>query len=216
MKTKTKIKKRKTYTLSLKPISGKNIVLITTTIFFFYIAFAILAPVLTKLGYTNAGNIIYKIYSYLCHQRAERSLFLFGKKIFYSVEEFVQVGILDIFDARNFIGDKNFGYKLAFCVRDLGIYLGLTFSGVYVFFKSIPPKPIKLKLMLLGVTPLLVDGIIQFIAEAASIITWNSLVLVGSAEPFYTSTNPLRLVTGLLFGVTIGLWLYPSIIEEIR
>src|SRR3989304_795465 len=39
-----------------------------------------LAPVFMRLGWTGPANLVYSIYSGLCHQMAQRSFFLFGSQ----------------------------------------------------------------------------------------------------------------------------------------
>jgi uncharacterized membrane protein len=42
-----------------------------------------IAPALLALGLTGPADAIYYIYSYLCHQRPDRSWYLFGEKMAY-------------------------------------------------------------------------------------------------------------------------------------
>ena len=42
-----------------------------------------LAPTLAKLGWHEAANVIYTVYSPFCHQFAFRSVFLYGEQAFY-------------------------------------------------------------------------------------------------------------------------------------
>ena len=46
-----------------------------------------LAPVFMRIGWSGAGKAIYFIYSFFCHQLPERSYFLFGDKLMYSLRE---------------------------------------------------------------------------------------------------------------------------------
>ncbi|HVO68641.1 MAG TPA: hypothetical protein VMT24_01265, partial [Aggregatilineaceae bacterium] len=50
---------------------------------FLYTSLAFTAPVLMEVGFTGAANVIYKLYSPLCHQFAFRSWFLFGDQPVY-------------------------------------------------------------------------------------------------------------------------------------
>lgn len=52
-----------------------------------YVMLPILAPTLMKLGATAPANVIYTIYSPLCHQFAFRSFFLYGEQTFYPREQ---------------------------------------------------------------------------------------------------------------------------------
>jgi hypothetical protein len=44
-----------------------------------------LAPIFMQNGWTGAGNTLYFIYSFFCHQLPERSLFFFGPQTMYSL-----------------------------------------------------------------------------------------------------------------------------------
>jgi len=50
---------------------------------FVYVGIPFLAPVLMKVGITAPAQVIYHAYSYVCHQFAFRSFFLFGEQIAY-------------------------------------------------------------------------------------------------------------------------------------
>ncbi len=110
-----------------------------------YIGLPFTAPVFKKVGLNGPANVIYKMYSPLCHQWAFRSFFLFGEQAYYphaaanmtGVLTFEQVsGITDVNDpsrlqARQFEGDPQLGYKVALCERDVAIWgaMALYWSG---------------------------------------------------------------------------------------
>ena len=99
---------------------------------------------------------------------------------------------LDLLTMRKFIGNPELGYKVALCERDIAIYgsvflAGLTFSLVR---KQI--RPLSLKLYLVFLIPLAIDGGSQ---------------LIGLRE----STPLLRLLTGGLAGVATVWMLYPRV-----
>src|SRR5690606_343660 len=52
-----------------------------------YVGLPFLAPLLMQWGAELPARLIYTIYSFLCHQLPERSNFLFGPKISYSLAE---------------------------------------------------------------------------------------------------------------------------------
>src|SRR5574338_1073568 len=52
-----------------------------------YVGLPFLAPLLMQWGAELPARLIYTIYSFLCHQLPERSYFLFGPKISYSLAE---------------------------------------------------------------------------------------------------------------------------------
>lgn len=194
---------------------ARKILLGTTLFWFAYLIMPFLAPILLKLGYTKPANVVYTIYSILCHQRSERSMFLFGKETSPEINDFRNVGIDTLVESRNFRGDDDFGYKVAFCFRDVGIYIGLFLTALLFLIKpNLIKEPLKLKFVVIGVLPMILDGTIQLIAEIMANTGLNASVGLMPGIPFYLSTNLKRLITGMLFGGTIGFWLYPSIIKE--
>jgi len=196
---------------------GRKIVAGVGLFFLTYVSLPILAPILVFFGKGKLAAPIYKVYSFLCHQRAERSLFLFGEKAMYSVEELGEVGVNGFLEYRQYSGDSLHGHKTAICFRDLGIYFGMFLAGVIFFIKPDLSKPLKFKWIVAGALPMALDGGIQFITEVLSIMVVNGWSAFGFgdvfAEQIYVSNNVKRIITGLLFGLTIGFWVYPSIIE---
>ena len=59
---------------------------ILITFLLIYVTLPFVAPTLMKLGATGTGNVLYTIYSPLCHQFAFRSIFLYGEETFYPRE----------------------------------------------------------------------------------------------------------------------------------
>ena len=65
-------------------------VYIVILLVFLYVFIPFLAPIFFKLGYSNIGEDINNVYVEFCHQRVERSVFLFGENGLvkkYSVQE---------------------------------------------------------------------------------------------------------------------------------
>jgi uncharacterized membrane protein len=195
----------------------RKIVLGISVFWFSYLSMPFLAPILMKLGYSTPANLIYTVYSVLCHQRAERSIFLFGEKASYSMNDLKTAGINSFMESREFEGTDAFGYKVAFCFRDAGIYLGLLLTGILFLIKpDFLKEPLKIKYVIAGITPMILDGVIQLIAEICANTGLNPFGALTPGVPFYLSTNLKRIITGMLFGGTIGFWLYPSIIKEFK
>jgi uncharacterized membrane protein len=67
------------------------------------------------IGWSGAGKAIYFIYSFICHQLPERSYFLFGPKITYSLPEIRTVwqNTTNPLILRQFIGNPEMGWKMA-------------------------------------------------------------------------------------------------------
>lgn len=155
-----------------------------------FVGLAFLAPVLLALGYAEAANGIYAAYQYVCHQWAFRSYFLFGPDLTYSRDVLGSlVGHDAIFHT---VGSAEAGYKVAFCERDVAIYLAVLGAGV-AYGRS-RARTTGLGIMKYGllILPMALDGFTQ---------------LLGWRE----STVELRTLTGVLFGVASVWLIYPRV-----
>jgi len=174
-----------------------------------YIITPILSPVFFHLGLNRYGWWIQTIYKFLCHQRPERSIFLFGSKFTYSLEELAAHGYKGRILGYTFAGNTELGYKIAFCARDTFMYGAMAISGLIV---NIVKKTIKIKwwILILITLPMLIDGGVQFVSELL-FLTQNQAVS-NLAEPFYLSNNLTRAITGTIFGAGMGIF----IISELK
>ncbi|HLY28401.1 MAG TPA: DUF2085 domain-containing protein, partial [Aggregatilineales bacterium] len=188
-----------------------------------YAGLPILAPVLMHFGLTGPANVIYTVYSPLCHQFAFRSFFLFGEQPAYPRAAVNFPGLLpfDAFaadvesatgstanlsdwtvdlqlTAKQFIGDPVMGYKIAICERDIAIYLALFLAGLIYAIpavrKHLRPVPFWLYI-LLGIMPIGIDGFSQLLGYPPF-----------SFWPIRETTPYFRVITGALFGMMNG-WL---------
>jgi uncharacterized membrane protein len=177
---------------------------------FIYVAIPVAAPVLMNAGYTRPAQAIYNIYQPLCHELAFRSWFLFGEQIVYPRAEYeARFGLEDagwpelFAHARSFIGNDTLGYKIAFCQRDIAIYVALLLGGLafaYLRRRGLSAMPLWL-FILVGVIPMGIDGGTQFISL---FLPWF---------PDRESVWQLRVLTGALFGFSIAWLAYPYIQE---
>jgi uncharacterized membrane protein len=143
---------------------------------------ALAAPLLASLGWRQAADALYAAYHFTCHQWAFRSFFLLGQQPVYSQAELATQG-QDTFGS---IGNQVLGWKMAFCERDLAIYIGLLLVGLlYARRRELP----ALGFVAYGVLilPITLDGFTQLFGWRES--TWE-----------------LRVMTGLLFGLASA-WL---------
>ena len=156
----------------------------------------LLAPILMGLGYTRPAEFIYTIYKLHCHQLPQRSFFLFGPQLAYSLETLQELlgaeMLADDSLARAFIGNPALGYKMAYCQRDTAMYgsmllAGMVFGSIRHCLRSIP-----FVLYLIFLAPLAVDGLAQLLG-------------------FYESTWQLRTITGNLFGIATVWFAYPHL-----
>ena len=73
--------------------------------------------------------------------------------------------------------------QMSFCARDFGIFLGLAMGFTYSLGRRIE---LTLPLIILALTPIGIDGTVQLLTD-------------------YESTNPRRIITGLIAGVATGI-----------
>jgi uncharacterized membrane protein len=143
---------------------------------------AVAAPILARLGATQAAEAVYVAYHVTCHQWAFRSFFLFGQQPIYSLQDLADSGL----DPFAFQGSQALGWKMAFCERDLAIYIGLLLGGI-VYARRRALQPCGFVLYGLLILPMAIDGFTQLFGWRES--TWE-----------------LRVATGLLFGLASA-WL---------
>ena len=189
-----------------------------------------LAPVLMQLGWKSAANVIYAIYATQCHQMPQRSFFLFGPKAMYSLAEVQAVwqhtpctgcpGTNNPLILRQFVGNAQMGWKVAWSDRMVSLYGGLWLFAVLWSPLRRRVKPLTWWGLVLLALPMVLDGGTHFISDLAGIgqgfrdsNVWLA-ALTGNVLPasFYAgdalgSFNSLmRIVTGLLFGLGV-VWL---------
>ena len=186
-----------------------------------YVGIPFLAPIFKKIGWNGPAEVVYKIYSPLCHQWAFRSFFLFGEQVSYphaaagvsGLLTFEQVsGITDANDptraqARAFEGTPELGYKVALCERDVAIWGAMALFGlVYAASGRRLPKLHWLIWGLVGLVPIGLDGFSQLLSQIPS-------PFIQSILPYRESTPFLRVLTGLLFGLATAWFMFPMIEE---
>lgn len=198
------------------------------------------APVFMALGAAPVARVIYFFYSLLCHQLPQRSFFLFGPQVSYSLAEVGRVWPTnDFLTLRQFIGNSAMGWKVAWSDRMVAMYGSIWVGSLlYAMFRRRHGEPTgKTSLhvvvwLLLGILPLGIDGVTHTINDALfgmsgtgfrDTNTWLAL-LTGNLLPstFYVGdavgsfNNLARLVTGALFGSLTVWFLYPFIDWAVR
>jgi uncharacterized membrane protein len=200
-------------------------------VFGLYVGLPFFAPVFMHIGWIAAGNAIYFIYSFLCHQLPERSFFLFGPKLTYSLHEIQTAwqNTNNLAILRKFIGNPEMGWKVAWSDRMVSMFTSLWFFGLlwWSFRRHLPKLPIWVLVLLL--LPMAVDGTTHLLSDFAGIgqgfrdtNLWLATLTHNAFRPeFYAgdawgSFNSLmRLVTGLLFGLGIAWFLFPLLDESV-
>jgi uncharacterized membrane protein len=159
-----------------------------------YSGLPLLAPVLMGLGYARPAQLIYTIYQPLCHQLPQRSFFLFGPQLAYSLETLQELlgpqTLATDSLARAFIGNAALGYKMAYCQRDTAMYGSMLLAGMVFGLVRHRLKPLTFTRYLISLAPWAVDGLAQFLG-------------------FYESTWQMRTITGSLFGLATVWFAYP-------
>lgn len=151
-----------------------------------------LAPVLAALGWAGAADGLYAAYHATCHQWAFRSFFVFGHQAIYGQDQLAGLGL----DPFTFVGGPGYGWKLAFCERDLAIYVSLLAFGL-VFARWRRLSAASFLVYGLLALPMALDGFTQLFGWRES--TWE-----------------LRVLTGALFGAASGWLLFPRFDAAMR
>ncbi len=183
-----------------------------------YVGVPILAAVLMHAGIQGPAVIIYAVYRRLCHQYPQRSFFLFGPQLTYTLPELVErVGVENLPGypwPSTFVGNPAIGYKVALCQRDTAIYgtillVGLVFGMLRQL--GIKVRPLNLWGYALLALPMLIDGGYQWLSYLINFFY--------ARFPTHETTVHLRLITGALFGLGTVWLAYPHLqqaLDEIR
>lgn len=183
----------------MNKITDRKLLLLLSILVGLYSLFSFLPPILMKSGYSELANKGYQFYEKFCHQRVERSLFLFGEKSFYSVRKLKEDEYIKIESISNeypeyyghgFNGSKDLGYKVAICIRDIALYS--TFAISLIFF-SLRKREVK------------ISNLIAYLLIATMIIDIAIQIPLGilHAQGFgllFIDNIPKRIVTGILAG----------------
>lgn len=172
-----------------------------------------ISPLLFSFNPESAiAKNIQNVYTLFCHQRPQSSLFLFGgedSQYFYTLEELKEREIVPqdslVSTGAGYWGNEEIGYKVAFCIRDIGIYLALALTGLFlVIFMNVKKKIVKVhwSIILLLMLPMALDGIFQFI------VMYFDIAWVPEA---YLLSMHKKLITGALFGIGAALFVFPNL-----
>ena len=190
-----------------------------------YVLLPFLAPLLMEIGWGLPGKAIYFIYSFFCHQLPERSFFLFGPHLTYSLPQ-IQAAWQDTFNPlvlRQFIGNPEMGWKVAWSDRMVSMFTATWVFGLlwWPLRRRLPALPLwGLVLFLL---PMALDGTTHFVSDFWGIgqgfrdtnlwltaLTNNTFPASFYAGDAWGSFNSLmRLLTGILFGLGVVWFTFP-------
>lgn len=186
-----------------------------------------LAPVLMQLGWASAGRVIYAFYSTQCHQLPQRSYFLFGPQTMYSLEQIqAWVGLTtNPLVLRQFIGNAEGGWKVAWSDRMVAMYSGLALIGVLWWTLRRRVRALSWWGFGLLLLPMGVDGLTHMVSDAAglgqgfrdsnawlAVVTGNALPAAFYAGDALGSFNGwMRLITGALFALGVVWLAFPNL-----
>lgn len=192
-----------------------------------YVGLPWLAPAFLQLGWTAAGQAVYGFYSTQCHQLPQRSFFLFGPQAMYSLDtiQAVWANTDNPLVLRQFIGNPELGWKVAWSDRMVSMYTSLLLFGWLYGLLSrrqrVRPLPIWAFVLLL--VPMGIDGLTHMVSDLAGIdqgfrdtnawlatVTGNVLPASFYAGDALGSFNSwMRLISGVLFGLGVAWLAFP-------
>jgi len=197
--------------------------LFITSVVFCYIFLAFFSPVLMKYGYYDFGVKIQNVYAKLCHQRVERSLFLFsdyGVLKVYSSDELYDIGFYagkenvkrDRFGVNNIDGhgewgEERMGYKVAICIRDIGLYLSFLIVSLVIHAMLLFKLRVEIgvKVFLLFLSPIFIDVFLQLLIELTGIIV---------PEHWFFDNIYRRIFTSVLAGSGLAIFIIPKLLTS--
>ena len=181
------------------------------------------------LNLDGLGKAVYFVYSFLCHQLPERSLFFFGPKTMYSLAE-IQAAwqhTNNLFILRQFTGNSQLGWKVAWSDRMISMYGGLWVFGVVWGLLGKRAGRLPLWGLALLALPMTLDGGTHFLSDLTvfgqgfrDTNTWLAIMTnhVFSAS-FYAGdalgsfNSWMRWLTGFLVSFGIVWWIFPYLDE---
>lgn len=206
---------------------SRHWILIFSVILGLYVGLPFLAPVFMRLGLEAPGRVIYLIYSFLCHQLPQRSFFLFGPNATYSLTEIQSIwqNTADPLILRQFMGNAEMGWKVAWSDRMVAMYISLWLFGILWRPLRRWLKPLPWWGFGLFLLPMAIDGTSHFVSDLYGIgqgfrdsNAWLA-ALTNNVFPrnFYAGdalgsfNSWMRLLTGILFGLGIVRFIFPYI-----
>lgn len=189
------------------------------------------APVFMELGWTGPAKVIYFIYSFFCHQLPQRSYFLFGTKLTYSLPEIQAAwqATLNPVVLRQFIGTPEMGWKVAWSDRMVSMYTSLLLFGAIWRLPGKGLPRLRWWGLALFLLPMAVDGTSHFISDLSGVgqgfrdsNIWLASLTSNAFRPgFYAGdawgsfNSIMRILTGILFGLGLTWFVYPFLDDSI-
>ena len=203
------------------------LVLLLTTMLLFVI-FPFLAPAAMAVGWTGVGDLIYWLYTPFCHQLPQRSWFLFGDKLTYTIDEINYVfPYHDAWNLRRFYGTPVMGWKVAWSDRMISFYTMTPIFGVlYAFLRRADRwvKPMSLRVLFLALMPMSLDAFAHLLNDIVAgdyvsgfrdTNSWLTRLTANAFPGFYTGDQLgtfnwwTRLLTGILAAWGVAFTVFP-------
>ena len=125
-----------------------------------------LAPVCMWLGLSLLGERIYFFYVLIGHQLPQRSIFLFGPKLMYSLPEITAITqSTDPLVLKHFAGSATLGWKIAYSDRLMALYGSCWLAALVYGVIRRRVKPLPLWGLALLALPMFVDGVTHTISD---------------------------------------------------
>jgi uncharacterized membrane protein len=178
-----------------------------------------------QIGWKFPADAIYFVYSFLCHQLPERSYFMFGSKLTFSLAEIQNAWqhTSNPFVLRQFTGNIHMGWKVAWSDRMVSMFTSIWLFGLIWWLLRRGLRRLPWWGFVLLLLPMAVDGASHFVSDLAGIgmgfhdsAVWLAVLTNHSLAPaFYAGdawgsfNSLLRLLTGILFGFGIVWFGFP-------
>ena len=186
-----------------------------------------LAPVLMRLGATGPANRIYFLYMILGHQLPQRSIFLFGPRLMYSLPEITAyTHSIAPLALKEFTGAAELGWKVAYSDRLMAWYGGFWIAALVYAVTRRRVKPLPFWGLILFSLPMFIDGTTHLISDMLinnqfgtgfrDTNVWLAQ-LAGNALPLWfvagdavgSFNSIMRWISGALFGIGLAWFLLP-------
>ncbi len=204
---------------------SRNWLLIFSLVYGLYVGLPFLTPVLMQLGWDRGGKAIYFIYTFLCHQLPQRSLFLFGPKTMYTLTE-IQAAWQETFNPlvlRQFVGNPDLGWKVAWSDRMVSMYTSILIFAWFWYALRKKIRRLPWWGFVLFIVPMGIDGITHTLSDIAGIglgfrdtNAWLAALTNNASPPtFYVGdalgsfNSWMRWISGILFGLGIVWFGFP-------
>jgi uncharacterized membrane protein len=197
-----------------------------------FVFLPLVAPILMKWNFTGLGKAIYFLYGLVCHQLPERSLFYFGPKLMYSFSEIQAVweGTENLLVLRQFIGNPQMGWKVAWSDRMISAYGGIWLAGVFWAVLKKYKRSISVWFFVALALPMFLDGFTHFISDFSGLTAgfrYTNQWLVDLTQNYFPETFYIgdglgsfnswaRWLSGSVFAFGLVWWIFPYINESLN